>query len=34
MASDVEDCLAYVTGRLPTLRRVAYPLSGDWRQGG
>lgn len=30
MATDVEDYRAYVTGRLPALRRVAYLLCGDW----
>ncbi|MET7420847.1 SigE family RNA polymerase sigma factor [Dactylosporangium sp. NPDC005555] len=30
MATDVEGFRAYVTGRLPALRRVAYLLCGDW----
>jgi RNA polymerase sigma-70 factor (sigma-E family) len=30
VATDVEGYRAYVTGRLPALRRVAYLLCGDW----
>ncbi|WP_432831603.1 SigE family RNA polymerase sigma factor [Dactylosporangium sp. CA-092794] len=32
MATDVEGFRAYVTGRLPALRRVAYLLCGDWHR--
>ncbi|GAA2371274.1 SigE family RNA polymerase sigma factor [Dactylosporangium salmoneum] len=32
MGSDVEGFRAYVSARLPALRRVAYLLSGDWHR--
>ncbi|WP_432973963.1 sigma-70 family RNA polymerase sigma factor [Dactylosporangium sp. CA-233914] len=32
MAKDVEGFRAYVTGKMPTLRRTAYLLCGDWHR--